>query len=103
LFEGRDIIVRLLPDDRPDDHVWIASETDLDYITVGIGPGHAHFSDWNNDRSISSIADEAMACVEDVLKGRLVGVQFLDGSGGLFDPGSLSDKQVQLLVNWKQA
>lgn len=102
LFEDRDLIVRLRPNRNPDNYVWIASETDYEYVTVGIGPGHAHFSDWNSDTPVVSVVDEAIACVEDVVAGELVGVRFAGGSGGLFDPASLSGKRVELLVKWNQ-
>jgi hypothetical protein len=68
--------------------LFIHTDSDLQYIIVGLGPGWAEFADWHDNCGIEGIVKDAINCANEIMEEKYVGIHF--GRGwGLFSPEQL--------------
>jgi len=97
-----DFIIEI-PSRSRSDHkpLFVHTDSDFEYLIVGLGPGWAEFADWHEDRGIEGVVSDALNCVKDIMDEKLVGVRLKRG-WRLFQPEQLGQyNDVWEVVSWK--
>ena len=102
-YEGYDLLVRVLSPHRTDQQgIQIQTDSQMQYVIVGIGPGCAELADWDGTRGEEAVFGEAIALAKDILNEEYVGVTFRDRRCGLLSPAAVEDHDdVENAVSWR--
>jgi hypothetical protein len=79
--------------------VLVQTDSDLEYIIVGIGPGHAELADWNNKKEITELAQDAIRLVQAILQEQYIGAKLTTGNA-LLGTEEIEHSDIQTSVSW---
>lgn len=80
--------------------LFVHTDSELEYIIVGIGPAQAEIADWSCTASIESIVAEALELVEAIMEERYVGARLFIGSA-LLTREQIERPDIMELVSWR--
>jgi hypothetical protein len=80
--------------------LFVHTDSELEYIIVGIGPAQAEIADWSCNASIESIVGEALQLVDAIMEERYVGARLFIGSA-LLTQAQIERPDIMELVSWR--
>jgi hypothetical protein len=77
----------------------VQTDSDLGYIIVGIGPGHAELADWDGTKGTAELAQDAIRLVQAIVQEHYVGAKLTTGSV-LLATTEIGRPDIQTIVSW---
>jgi hypothetical protein len=101
--EGFDFIVEVPTSPREySGFLTIRSDLYSECAIVGIGPGHADFADWYDNRGKTDIFTDAIKLIHEIIEEKYIGVRYKNNHSGLISPEKLLDqKDISEVISWK--